>query len=262
MPHPDSLEPLDAQEIKPRLTGVGSLRSELEAVLLAVPAGGSADDYRNAVLIGNAVGKGTAIGQKWAWKGLKPRYALDRPESAEFRAFRTAMDDPSPAARGYACALMLARMDRLFREVTLAYLSPVLASSDARVDRAAVQGEVEARMAAAERHWSASTLDSVANHTLSSWKDFGLVIGSKVRRTARVHPTHGTTIFAAQLGRLEGLTDRQVLGSRWFALLGLSEPDATTLMYDAARAGAVGFRAQADVVELDLPPIPARHDAG
>ena len=258
----DRLEWPDEQEVKPRLTGVGSLRTELEAVLVAVPSGALAADYRDAVLIRNAVGRRTAIGQKWAWKGLKPRYALDRPESEEFQAFRTAMVDPSPTGRGYACALMLARLDRLFREVTLARLSPLLRAPDTVVDRASIEDEIESTMKRGNRAWTPGTLYSVTNHILSTWKDFGLVVGSKERRTAKVHPTHATTVFAAWLGRLEGLTDRQVLASRWFALLGFSEPDVTTLMYDAARAGAIGFRAQADVIELDLPPITDRHEGG
>lgn len=251
----ERLEMPDEQEIKPRLTGVGSLRSELEALLAAVPMGASTAEYRDAVLIGNAVGKSTAIGQKWAWKGLKPRYALDCPETAEFRAFRLAMEDSSPSGRGYVCALMFARLDRLFREVTLARLSPRLATPDVVIDRADIQTEIESTMSASKLHWADGTVYSVTNHMLSAWKDFGLVTGSKERRTTVVRPTHATTVFAARLGRLEGLTDRQVLGSRWFSLLGLSEAESTNLMYDAARAGALGFKTQADVVEIDLPPV-------
>ena len=240
------------QPISPRLTGVGSLRPELESVFANVPSHASAADYREAVVAGNAAGKKSAIGKTWAWKGLKPRYALDRPETEEFRAFRRAMDDPSPTGRGYACALMFARLDRLFRDVTLTRLSPLLARPDTMVNRDGVRGEIESRMAAANLQWAEGTLVSVTNHMLSAWKDFGLIVGSKERRTAVVRPTYATTVFAATLGRLEGLTDRQILRSLWFVLLGLSESDVTTLMYDAARAGALGFRAQADVVEIDL----------
>ena len=157
---------------------------------------------------------------------------------------------------------MFARLDRLFREVTLARLSPMLGSAGTVVDPVVVRAEIEARMTRANLRWGDGTLAAVTSHLLSAWKDFGLVTGSKVRRTAIVQPTHPTIVFAATLGRLEGLTDRQILGSRWFALLGLTESDVATLMYDAARAGALGFRSQADVVELDLRPAAHQVEVG
>lgn len=257
-----SIESPDEQPISPRLTGVGSLRPELESVLANVPAGASVDDYRHAIVEGNAAGKNSATARLWAWRRLKLRYALDRPETEEFKAFRNAMRDPSPAGRGLSCALMFARLDRLFREVTLARLSPMLDGAGTVVDPVVVRAEIEARMSRANLRWGDGTLAAVTSHLLSAWKDFGLVTGSKVRRTAIVQPTHPTVVFAATLGRLEGLTDRQILGSRWFALLGLSESDVATLMYDAARAGALGFRSQADVVELDLRPAANQVEVG
>lgn len=256
-----TIEACDDQPISPRLTGVGSLRPELESVFASVPTNASADDYRRAILDSNAAGKNSATARLWAWRRLKLRYALDRPETGEFQAFRVAMHDPSPVGRGHACALMFARLDRLFREVTLARLSPVLGNVGTVADPAVVRGEIEARMAGASLRWGDGTLAAITSHLLSAWKDFGLVTGSKVRRTALVHPTHPTIVFAATLGRLEGLTDRQNLGSRWFALLGLAEADVATLLYDAARAGALGFRSQADVVELDLHPTVPQAEA-
>lgn len=243
----------DGQAIVARLAGAGSMRAELEAVLSQVPEDSGASDYRKALLEENAAGKGTLTGRTWAWKRLKLRYGLDRPESAEFRAFNCAMTDLSPGARGLTCALMFARLDRLFREVTLAKLSPWLAVPGTILDSASVRSEVEDRMAGANLRWSDESLANITAHTLSTWKDFALVAGSKERRTVPIHPTHSTAVFAARLGRLEGLTDRQILSSRWFALLGLDEADVTTHLYDAARAGVLGFRSQADVVELDLP---------
>src|SRR5687767_3801144 len=107
-----TIEHPDDQRISPRLTGVGSLRPELESVLANVPSDASADDYRRAILDSNAAGKNSATARLWAWRRLKLRYALDRPEVEEFQAFRVAIQDPSPAGRGHACALMFARLDR------------------------------------------------------------------------------------------------------------------------------------------------------
>jgi hypothetical protein len=73
----------------------------------------------------------------------------------------------------------------------------------------------------------------------------------------RPRPGAQVALFAARLGRLQGLSDRQVLDSDWFRLLGLDGERASDLLYAANRAGVLGFRMQADVVELTLPPLEA-----
>jgi hypothetical protein len=159
----------DEQQIKPRLTGVGSLRPEVEALFAVVPTGASEADYRSAVLVDNVVGRSSAVGQKWAWKSLKPRYGLDMPESGEFQAFRAAMADSSPLGRGYCCALMFARLDRLFRQVTLSRLSPLLSNEGTPVIGTEVEAEIELEATRAELSWAESTVASIRRHMLSAW---------------------------------------------------------------------------------------------
>jgi hypothetical protein len=82
-PEPPTLEPLDQQAITARLAGAGSMRADIEHVLAAVGSGATPDDYRRAILDENAARKGTGTSRMWAWKRLKLRYALDRPEMVE-----------------------------------------------------------------------------------------------------------------------------------------------------------------------------------
>ena len=77
----------------------------------------------------------------------------------------------------------------------------------------------------------------------------------RTRRTLRPRVGPQVTLFAARLGRLDGLTDRQVLDGSSFQLLGLDRHHAVDLLYAAARSGVLSFRLQADVAELDLPPL-------
>lgn len=252
---PASLEPPDAQPITARLAGGGSLRRELEAVLAGAPARASAEDYRELVLRQNIAGKGSAAARIWAWKRLKLRYALD-PAIVEHRAFLAAMRaSPDPGERGLLCCLMFARTDRLFREVTLECVSPHLAREGTVIAPSAIEAAVRGRAEARGRRWSASTLDRAHKHLLAALKDFGLIRGSRIRRTVRPRPGEQVTLFAARLGRCEGLTDRQMLDSRWFRLLGLERDQAADLLYAAHRGGLLSFRMQADVVELSLPPL-------
>ena len=251
-PEPRTLQPLDQQAITARLAGAGSMRADIEHVMAAVSDGATPADFRRAILDDNVARKGTGTSRMWAWKRLKLRYALDRTETVEFAAFKRAMRDPDPAGRGLSAMLMFARQDRLFRDTTLHVLVPRLGRPGEVVPAPLVREDVEARRRAAGLEWSEESLASVANHLASSWKDFGLVEGSKVRRVAPVRTSHATTRFAVELGRAEGRTDRQVLDAPWFRLLGMDATAAESALRAAARDGVLQYRAQADVIEITL----------
>jgi hypothetical protein len=201
------------------------------------------------------VGKASASTRTWAWKRLKLRYILD-PRVPEFHAFEAAMRATSGVSdRGLLCLLMLARTDRLFREVTLEQISPILHQSNTEVNHGAVLEAIVERQQAGGFVWSGETLKGIRSHMLSALKDCGVLNGSRTKRTVRPAPGPTVAAFAAQLARLEGLTDRQTLEARWFRLLGLDRGEVVDLMYAATREQVLGFRMQADVVELSLPPL-------
>lgn len=256
---PDVLPTLpgpNTQPITARLAGAGSLRRELEQLFAVAPPDASADDYRRLLIEENAAGKASANARMWMWKRLKLRYALDTPAAPESQAFRWAMARAhSPTDRGIVAALMMARTDRLFREVTTQVVAPVIGHRGKVVDGDAIRSVVEGKMLEAGLAWSGQSLGNVANHLMSSLKDFGIVTGSRERRTVGIHITPIVATFAAQLSRAEGLTDRQVLESRWFAFLGADAHRAGEALHAAAKEGLITFRMQADVVELHLPDL-------
>jgi hypothetical protein len=242
------------QPITARLAGAGSLRRELEAVLAAAPPDARADTYRHLLMDENVAGKASANARMWMWKRLKLRYALDAPESAEFQAFRWAANAAAtPTERGLVAALMMARTDRLFRELTTELIAPVGDSRGTRITSAEVRTSVRRLAESKGLKWSDESVTSIANHFLSSVKDFGIVEGSRERRMVGIRITPVVATFAAQLGRAEGLTDRQVLDGSWFRMLGASTNEAAAGLREAAKAGLIDFRMQADVVELRLP---------
>jgi hypothetical protein len=242
----------EEQPIVARLAGAGSVRQELQALLAAAPRGASRTEYRRLVVEENVAGKGSAVTRAKIWQRLKDRYVLDQ-GVPEFRAFAAGMADTTDAReQGMLCLLMMARTDRLFREVTLECVSPALQREGTTIEPSAIQEGVESRVNAGGRRWSADTLQHVRQHILSSLKDFGALTGSAAKRTAKPRPGVAATLFAVRLARLQGVTDRRVPASDWFRLFGQSEEGAIALLYEAARHGALGFRAQAGVVELSL----------
>lgn len=245
----------DEQPIQPRLSGTGSLRAELEALLAVATPETTQAELRRLVVEDNVTGKRSETTRKITWKYLRPRYALD-PAIPEYRAFVAGMRvATAPTERGLLCGLMFARCDRLLREVTIECVSPLLREPGTVIEPSAIDGAIRQHTVATGQSWSPSVQRGVVSHLQSSLKDFGLLTGSLKRRTVRPRVGVQGTLLALRLGRLEGLTDRQALGSRWFRFLGLEREAAMELCYTAARAGAVGFRAQADVVEIRLPAV-------
>jgi hypothetical protein len=229
------------------------MRAELEHVLAATGPQTTPAQYRAAILEHNAARKDSHTARNWAWLRLKLRYALDSPESPEYAAFRTAMLDPDPIGRGLTAYLMLARTDRLFRESSLRLLVPHISAPATVLDQEKVLDCVDSARSKEGLKWSAASVRQIAAHILTSWKDFGLVEGSKVRRTVEPRPSHATITFAIELSRAEGKSDRQALESRWFTLLGMTKPAVEAALYAAGRAGVLKYRSQADVVEIVLP---------
>lgn len=243
----------DAQPITARLAAAGSRRAELEALLDAAAVVASVDELRHLVLDSNVTRKASAISRQKVWRQLRERYVLDW-AVAEYRAFTQAMRATrNPNERGLLCLLMLARADCLFRELTLSCVSPLLARQGTAIDSAEVDRYLVDLCARGGLSWTNETRVAIRRHALSALKDFGVLAGRVKKQTVRPRPGIETTLFAAQLARLEGLTDRQVLESRWFRLLGLSIDQVVELFYVANRQGALSFRMQAEVVELLLP---------
>ncbi|MCL4534928.1 MAG: DUF1819 family protein [Bacteroidetes bacterium] len=224
-------------------------------MLAAAPSGAGQAELRRLVLESNVAGKSSATSRTKLWRQLRQRYSLDI-NVPEYQALLAALRlTGSPRERGLICFLMLARNDRLFRELTLACVSRLLARQGAVVASATVD-EYLADLAAERRFsWTRETAVTVRQHALSALKDFGLLTGAVVKHTNTPQPGPNVTLFAARLARLEGLTDRQIIGSRWFGLLGLTPAQVIDLLYAAAREGVLGFRMQAEVVELTLPPL-------
>ena len=248
-----SLEPAGTQPLTARLAGAASMRTEIEHVLAAVGPDATPAQFRAAILDQNAARKPTLTARDWAWKRLKLRYALDSPDTAEFQSFVREMRDPDTAGRGLIAYLMLARTDRLFREASAELLVPLLGTPDTTIELESVVDYVDAARTAVELDWSPKSVRAIAGHILTSWKEFGLVEGSKTRRVARLRPSHATTRFVIALARADGLTDRQALNSQWAKLLGMDVADVEAALRAAARDGALQFRTQADVIEIALP---------
>ncbi|MCL4552491.1 MAG: DUF1819 family protein [Candidatus Marsarchaeota archaeon] len=255
MVKPEALLPPESQPISARLAAAGSRRSELEALLAIAPSDAGIPELRQLILESNVAGKSSAVSREKVWAQLRQRYVLDL-QVPEYRGFAEGMRATNnPSERGLLCFLMFARTDRLFRELTLACVSPLFTKQGTPVDTVNVDDYLKGIVARHGFSWTEETRVTVRQHALSALKDFGVLVGGVKKRTARPRPGQETTLFSVRLAKLEVLTDRQVLESQWFRLLGLNTDRVIELLYVANRAGKLNFRMQADVVELSVPPL-------
>lgn len=253
-PGKSSLPSLSSQPIAARMAAAGSRRAEFEALLHAAPSNATPAQLRALVLDENVTGKRTAASRDKVWRQLKQNYALD-PAVPEYQALLDSVTTTTaPSDRGLLFFLMLARNDRLFRDVTLECVSPHLSRIGTPIPAGDVQVVLD-RIVGTKRQWSEETRVTARQHILSALKDFGVLQGGTRKKTARLYPGAAVTLFAAWLAHLEGLSPRQTLESAWFRLLGADAEGAWDLLHAAAGAGVLRCRRQAEVIEIELPPL-------
>jgi hypothetical protein len=219
--------------------------AELEAVLAAVPAQGTAADYRDAVLQQNALGKTTASTRDKSLRHLRELYALD-PEVPLFAALRRL------EARDPASLPMLAMLIAFTRD-------PLLRATWPAVDGAQEGQRVESSaLATALQHaygdqYSDLNRHKISRNAASSWTQSGHLVGrtKKVRR--RVQCTPVAVTLALFLGDVSGYHGSVAFLNPWCRLLDLDAERARSLALAAHRAGLVNLRAVGDVIELGFP---------
>lgn len=220
--------------------------SELEAVLTSVKEGGTAEEYRAAVLEANVLSKATDTTRKKTFRHVRELYALDEdvPIFGLLRKLQ-ALD------RGACLALLAIQVawsrDPLLRATT----APVLnASPGDRVERASL---VQAFDEVFPNQYSAATLKTTTQNAASSWTQAGYLAGVVKKVRQEIKPTPVAVTMALFLGQLAGHHGAEVFTCPWVRLLDLGADRARSMAMEAHRAGLLNLRAVGDVVDLNFP---------
>lgn len=221
-----------------------TMLGELSELLGALPPDARREDYVDAVVAENVLGKPTLAARRSTRQRLSELYGLD-PSLAVFRTLRRLWDADPPGRRLLATLCALAR-DPLLRSTA----PPVLALAEGEgLDRAAFTAHLRDATGA---RFNDAVLAKVAKNAASSWRLSGHLAGSTGRWTRRaVRPTFGAAAFALWLGQAEGLAGLPLLACRW--ALALDSPGGAMLQWvkEAGRRGLIHVRAAGDVVEID-----------
>lgn len=228
--------------------------AELTAVLAAVPPTGSRQEYAEAVIEGNCLGKPTTSTRRLTLQRLSELYGLD-PEIAIFRVLRRLWGTDSAAQPLLALLAALARDPLLV--ATAAAILPL--ADGIEMPRKSMAEQL--RAAVGER-LSDATLDKVIRNTASSWSQAGHLSGRTFKIRCRVNATPAAVAFALYLGTALGFRGDDLLTSGWIKALDCTPSQALDLALEAKRLGLLDLRVAGDVLDLSLDRLDPRSAGG
>jgi len=221
--------------------------AELDLLLAALPPTASRDQYRDAVINKNVLGKKTGSTRKLSFQRLSELYSLNT-DTPIFRylLYLWSMDEQG---RPLIAFLVGSARDPLLKKSTPAVLNAGLG------DRVSKE-EIEATLAETLLdRLNPSILNKVARNASSSWTQAGYLSGRNVKVRSKPMVTMGCVAMALFLGYLEGKRAQRLLNTAWIRLLSIPNDDVIDLTAAAARRGWLDYRSAGGYIEIRFPGI-------
>lgn len=237
-----------------RLSARSALYTELHILLDAANRSSSPVDFRELVIDENRLSRSTASARAKLWQELKTRYRL----AHEDRLLLTFLEEwrrcKSEAERGLTAYVMFALNDRLVCDLGTEWLFPLLRRAPAEIRVAEVRAFVSlaGRAHPEVKAWSEQTSLAVAQKYCASIRDFGLAKGTVRKSTVRPALYASPVRLLVRALRLAGTAPLDLLRAPVFRLLALDGAEIVDALGELNRLGALRFRMQGDVVELDV----------
>lgn len=221
--------------------------AELHDLLGALPATATKEEYRQAILRDNVLGKKTLATRRGTVKRLGELYALDL-QVPLFRLLRFfwQVDQGGQRLLAFLCA---SARDPLLRLTS----PPVLDMKEGEI--VTKESLVKAIEAADPDRFKPAICQAIARRAASSWTQAGHLTGHLVK--IRSHPvvTPANTAYALVLGYLCGVRGQLLLKTYWAKLLDVPTERIAALGAEASRRGWVNFRQAAGVIEIRFPDL-------
>jgi hypothetical protein len=218
---------------------------ELESVLSAVPLGSAPGDYRDAILLRNALGKATDSTRQKSIRHLRELYALD--EATPIFGLLRKLHDVDPESLPQLAMLVAWSRDPLLRATT----PPIMDAAEG--DRVEPATLAEAVHEAFGDQYSELNRNKIARNAASSWMQSGHLAGRAKKNRQKIKPTVIAATAALFFGHVAGARGEAIFSNPWCRLLDLDVDRARSLGFEAHRAGFLNLRALAEVVEVTFP---------
>ena len=236
-----------------RLSSRSALYTDLQVLLGARAGKLSLDEYRQAVIEGNVLARGSVAARKKVFQELRGRYLL-KAEHALYSAF---LDEwsrcGSDQERALTAYILLALNDRTVAVVSQEWLYPQLRRSPCELRIGDL--EVFLRQLGKTQHpevgeWTPITLTRVAQHYLASVRDFGLATGGIKKVSVRPALYAGPVRLLLAALKMARVPQLAVVRHESFKWLGIAPEEVIDALSQLNREGELHFRMQADVVEM------------
>lgn len=234
--------------------GLGAVRTtashtigipHLVELLRAVPPDACHEDYREAVVDDNVLGRPTQTGRQRSFRHLRELYLLDpaRPDFAALRRLWDVDPDARPLLAGIHAFTRDGILRASFQAVEQAAIGTVVTSADL----------TKAVAMAYATDLSDATLGKTGRNTGASWTQTGHLAGrvKKIRQGVKPYPVAVT--FAAYLGYLSGNRGESVLDTPWAALLDLPPGAELDALRTAHTQGLIDLLVAGNVVDVSFP---------
>lgn len=222
----------------------------LVELLREVPADAPAEQYREAVVDGNNLGRPTQAGRQRSFRHLRELYFLD-PQRPEFAALRYFWEI-DPSSRPLLAGQLAFTRDEVLRASFAAIAALPAGSSVTSADlTTAVAAQFGSEM-------SESTLGKTGRNTGACWTQTGHLAGraKKVRTDVEARPV--AIAYAAYLGHLAGGRGLGVLDNPWTQILELAPGRSLEALRDAHTQGLLDLLVAGNVVDVAFPTLGGR----
>ena len=218
---------------------------ELSNLLDATPGEATREDYADAVLEDNCLGKRTAATRKLSLQRLTELYGLDA-KLILFRVLRDLWGRHEPSRPLLGLLLALAR-DPLLRTIAAAVIRTPFGHEFAR------QTMKDALSDAVGDRLNKATLDKVVRNASSSWTQSGHLQGRGRKTRQRVLPTPAATTYALLLGFAVGRRGQMLFETPWTAILDVGLDELIDLASDARRLGLLDLKQSGAIIDVSFP---------
>ncbi len=220
---------------------------ELSYLLDAAAGEAGREDYADAVMEHNCLGKRTAATRKLSLQRLTELYGLDS-QRILFRVLRDLWGRHEGSRPLLAMLLALAR-DPLLRATATAVIRTPYGHEFAR------QFMKDALSEAVGDRLNDATLDKVVRNASSSWTQSGHLSGRGRKTRQKVVATPVATTYALLLGFAVGRRGRLLFETPWVAILDTSPDDLVDAAVDAKRLGLLDLKQSGSMIDVSFPAL-------
>ena len=218
---------------------------EFSNLLDAVPGKASRNDYADAVVVHNCLGKRTAATRRLSFQRLTELYAL-KSQAILFRVLRDLWGRNKTSRPLLALLLALAR-DPLLRATATAVVRTPCGHEFAR------QSMKDALADAVGDRLNEETLDKVVRNASSSWTQSGHLRGRGRKTRQKVEATPAATAFALLLAFAVRRRGRLLFEAPWAGVLDASSGDLVDVAVDAKRLGFLDLKQSGSMIDVSFP---------